>query len=338
MTIISSKLMKQVLKYCAILALFGTMMGSSCPRDEDNPTGLPEQIVFWGKSGTQDALYITEAGSSTNYSKVIDVSTMITSARLSPDKFRILWVENNQLKACKYDGTGLVTWPISLKVLSAEWGGNSTIIFETLTGREIRETDYGNTAINNLRYSGVSGLSGTPSGQNFTFFVIANATIHHAESDGSGEYGWDSEPVGTDVVNPVLSFDNDEVAYQAFEGSKYVLRTSNGSGIRTISTSTQSMDYHWPPQMLSDGRIIATHTESSGPTSYKYILSVFNTDGTTQLISEIANNTISKPDLNGSGDGVVYTRGNQLFHYYLTNNATYEVGAGLDRAGYGDIR
>lgn len=331
-------MMKQVLKYFAILAVFGTLMGAGCPRDKDNPTGLPEQIVFWGRSGTQNALYLTEPGSSTIYSKVIDVSTMVTNARLSPDKFRILWTENNQLKACKYDGTGLVTWPSSLTVLNAEWGeGSDTIIFETLTGREIRETTFGNSSINNLLYSGVSGLTGTPSGFNFTFFVISNATPHHAKSDGGGEFGWNSEPVGTDVVSPVLSFDNDEVAYQAFDGSKYILKTSNGSRIKTVST-TQDMDYHWPVQMLSDGRIIATHTETSGPGSYKYILSVFNTDGTTQLISEIANNTISKPDLNGSGDGVVYTRGNELFHYYLTNNATYQVGAGLDRAGYGDMR
>ncbi|HLO98479.1 MAG TPA: hypothetical protein VK171_07785 [Fimbriimonas sp.] len=331
--------MKQVLKYCAMVALFGVLMGSSCPRDDDNPTGLPEQIVFWGKSGTQNALYITEPGSSTNYSKVINVGTTVINARLSPDKFRILWTENNQLKACKYDGTGLVTWPSTLKVLNAEWGeGSDTIIFETLTGQQIRETAYSNTAINNLRYSGVSGLNGTPRGHLFSFFVISNATVHHAQTDGGGEFGWDSEPVGTDVIHPALSFDNDEVAYLAFDGSKYVLRTSNGSGIRTISTSSQSMENHWPPQMLADGSIIATHTESSGPSGYKYILSLFKTDGTTQLISEIVNDTISKSDLNGSGDGVVYTRGNKLFHYYLTNNATYEVGAGLDEAGYGDIR
>ncbi len=296
------------------------------------------QIAFWGRVGTQNALYLTEKGDNTAFNKIADIPDSTSFVRLSPNRLNVLWIEKNFLFAMKIDGTNKVAFGAGMKTANADWGADSDVILiEPLGIHKISSTRMSDPTNSTILFNDVTEMNVSRDGTRMAFVPLGTRAVHFSNTDGSGLDALDAEPVGSAVMEPTFSLENNLISYTVSGGSTNVLKVHNLSNGTTsvVSGSTDILGSDHTPFQI--GAPIAIGLEA-GPSSFIYSLKSFST--TTITLDSATGVSIDRPCVDPSDNGsVVYTKGTGLYQTAVESESIPTLlSVGLDAAGYSDWR
>lgn len=297
------------------------------------------QIAFWGRVGTQNALYITEQSDYTSFTKIADIPDSTSFVRLSPDRSKVLWIEKNFLFAMRVDGSGKVAFGSGMKTANADWGADSDVILiEPLGINKISSTRMSNPTNSTILFNDVTEMSVSLDGTRMAFVPLGTRSVHYSNTDGTGLDSLSAEPAGSNVMQPTFSLDKKFISYTVSGGTVNVLKVHDFAKGTTsvVSGTTDVLGSDGSPSQW--GVPIAVTIEA-GPSSFLYSLKIF---GETSPRTLVAYNgaSIDRPCTDPSDNGeVVYTKGNGLFLMGVeAESEITQLGTGLDAAGYSDWR
>lgn len=298
------------------------------------------RMAFWGKVGTQDALYVTAPGDIKTYQKVTDLAVKSTYIRISPDRNRILWIESGNLNAVSSDGTGKVAFTVATNIVGADWGSDSdTILFEPSSTFEIRKTKFTVPTTNDQVLNNVYALGVNPGGTRMTFLPLGSTSVHFSDIDGANMDSLPAEPSGSNIVNPT---------YSAYNQISYLIAATPTCRIKFVDleASTPTVTEVGGTVGALSGSPIAVSRRSpvgasftTGPGGFVYSLNHYLPSGVVQLDTSTTGSITRVCSEPGDPGLVAYTKGNGLFTVptAFTGPPSQQM-TGLDSAGYCDWR
>lgn len=297
------------------------------------------QIAFWGRVGTQNALYITEKGDQTAFTKIADIPDETSFVRLSPDRQKVLWIEKNFLFAIKVDGTGKVAFGAGMKTANADWGSDSDVILiEPLGINKISSTRMSDPTNSRILFNDVTEMNVSLDGSRMTFVPLGTRAVHYSNTDGTGLDSLAAEPVGSNVMEPSFSLDKNAISYTVSGGSVNVLKVHDFTkGTTSVVSGTidvlgsDSSPFQW-------GVPIGVGLDA-GPSAFTYSLISFGGTAPRTIVA-YTGASIDRPSSDPSDGGiVVYTKGDALYQVSVAPESEASLlSVGLDAAGYSDWR
>lgn len=297
------------------------------------------QIAFWGRVGTQNALYITKQSDYSSFTKIADIPDSTSFVRLSPDRSKVLWIEKNFLFAMRVDGSGKVAFGSGMKTANADWGADSDVILiEPLGIHKISSTRMSNPTSSTILFNDVTEMNVSLDGTRMAFVPLGTRAVHYSNTDGTGLDSLTAEPVGSNVVQPTFSLDKNSISYTVSGGTVNVLKVHDIAKGTTsvVSGSTDVLGSDTSP--FQWGYPIGVGLEA-GPSSFVYSLKIFG--GTSpRTLASYEGASIDRPCTDPSDNGdVVYTSGTGLYLVGVESESEIiKLSVGLDAAGYSDWR
>lgn len=297
------------------------------------------RIAFWGRTGTTNALFITEKADTTVFRKIANITDATTFVRLSPNRQNVLWIEKNFLFAMRVDGTGKVAFGPGMKTANADWGADSDVILiEPLGINKISSTRMSDPKNSRILFNDVTEMNVSLDGTRMAFVPLGTRAVHYSNTDGTGLDSLAAEPAGSAVMEPAYSLDKSAISYIVQQGSASVTKvhdltkktTTVASGTVNILGSHAGV-YQW-------GYPVAVASEA-GATAFKYSLQILAGAKQRKLV-EFTGTPINRPTADPVDSGeVLYTVGTGLYRIRLEEESSPSLlSVGLDAAGYSDWR